>query len=83
MAADGVELVLDEHYGVSLNARSAESGRNELAINRAIDARLAALNAKDFAAADKIRAELLEQGIQLMDAKNAAGERVTTWEVRR
>ncbi len=45
--------------------------------------RLAALNAKDFATADRIRAELLEQGIQLMDSKNEAGARVTTWEIRR
>ncbi|HEY0918196.1 cysteine--tRNA ligase [Devosia sp.] len=53
------------------------------AVDAAIAARLAALNAKDFATADRIRAELLEQGIQLKDAKNEAGERVTTWEVKR
>jgi cysteinyl-tRNA synthetase len=42
--------------------------------------RLAALNAKDFAKADAIRAELLAAGVKLMDGKNDAGERVTTWE---
>ena len=52
-------------------------------IETAITARLAALNAKDFATADRIRAELLEQGIQLMDSKDADGNRVTTWEVKR
>ena len=45
--------------------------------------RLAALAAKDFAKADAIRAELLEQGIQLMDYKDESGERRTKWEVRR
>ena len=46
--------------------------------------RLAALAAKDFAKADAIRAELLEQGIQLMDYKDPeTGERKTKWEVAR
>jgi cysteinyl-tRNA synthetase len=49
----------------------------------AVNARLAALNAKDFAKADEIRAALLAEGIQLMDSKNDAGERVTTWEIKR
>jgi cysteinyl-tRNA synthetase len=53
------------------------------AIESAIGSRLAALNARDFATADRIRAELLAQGIQLMDGKNAAGTRTTTWEVKR
>lgn len=49
-----------------------------------IDARLEALNAKDFARADEIRAELLERGIQLMDYKDPdTGERKTKWEVKR
>jgi cysteinyl-tRNA synthetase len=52
-------------------------------VGAAINARLTALNAKDFATADRIRADLLEQGIQLMDGKDAAGNRVTTWEVKR
>ena len=49
----------------------------------AITARLAALNARDFAKADQIRAELLAQGIQLMDYKDEAGQRRTRWEVKR
>ncbi len=46
--------------------------------------RLAFLAAKDFSNADRIRNELLEQGIQLKDSKDpVTGERVTTWEVKR
>lgn len=46
--------------------------------------RLNALNDKDFAKADEIRAKLLEQGIQLMDFKDPdSGERRTKWEVKR
>jgi cysteinyl-tRNA synthetase len=52
-------------------------------IDDAVTARLAALNAKDFAKADQIRAALLAEGIQLMDGKNEAGERVTKWEIKR
>jgi cysteinyl-tRNA synthetase len=52
-------------------------------VDEAVSARLAALAAKDFATADRIRAELLDQGIQLMDSKDAAGNRVTTWEAKR
>ena len=48
------------------------------------DRRLAALNSKDFALADTIRADLLQQGIQLMDYKDpATGERRTKWEMKR
>jgi cysteinyl-tRNA synthetase len=52
-------------------------------IDDAVEARLTALNAKDFAKADEIRAALLAEGIQLMDSKNDAGERVTKWEIKR
>ena len=52
-------------------------------IDDAVEARLTALNAKDFAKADQIRAALLAEGIQLMDSKNDAGERVTKWEIKR
>ena len=49
-----------------------------------LSARLDALNAKNFAEADRIRAELLEQGIQLMDSKDpATGARITKWERKR
>jgi cysteinyl-tRNA synthetase len=52
-------------------------------IDAVVAERLAALNAKDFARADQIRASLLAEGVQLMDGKNEAGERVTKWEIKR
>jgi len=52
-------------------------------IDASVNDRLAALNAKDFAKADAIRAALLAEGVQLMDSKNDAGERVTKWEIKR
>jgi hypothetical protein len=40
--------------------------------------------AQNFAEADRIRDELLAQGIQLKDSKDSVtGERVTAWEVKR
>lgn len=49
-----------------------------------VNSRLELLKAKNWAEADRIRDELLEQGIQLKDGKDPeTGERVTTWEVRR
>lgn len=53
-------------------------------IAAAIENRLAALNARDFAKADTIRNELSEQGISLMDYKDPeTGERKTKWESKR
>jgi cysteinyl-tRNA synthetase len=52
-------------------------------IDAAVAERLAALNARDFARADEIRAALLADGIQLMDGKDEAGQRITKWEVKR
>ena len=49
-----------------------------------IDRRLAFIREKNWAEADRIRDELLAQGIQLKDGKDpATGERITTWEVKR
>jgi cysteinyl-tRNA synthetase len=46
--------------------------------------RLALIASKNWAEADRIRDELLAQGIQLKDGKDpATGERTTTWEVKR
>jgi cysteinyl-tRNA synthetase len=47
-------------------------------IARAIEARNAARKARDFKEADRIRDELLAQGIQLKDGPDG-----TTWEVKR
>jgi cysteinyl-tRNA synthetase len=52
-------------------------------VETAIATRLAALNARDFAKADTIRAELLTQGVQLMDYKDETGQRQTKWEIVR
>jgi cysteinyl-tRNA synthetase len=60
------------------------SSSDDFGVQDQIDARLGALSAKDFALADSIRAKLLEDGIQLMDYKDAeTGERRTKWEVKR
>ncbi len=61
-----------------------EPSVDQQSIDQIILKRLAFLAAKDFANADRIRNELLAQGIQLKDGKDpATGERVTTWEVKR
>jgi len=53
-------------------------------IEGVIASRLAFIREKNWAEADKIRDELLAQGVQLKDGKDpATGERVTTWEVKR
>ncbi|AVF02450.1 MULTISPECIES: cysteine--tRNA ligase [Devosia] len=52
-------------------------------VREQLAARLAALNAKNFAEADRIRNELAEQGIALMDYKDETGQRQTKWEVKR
>ncbi|WP_022712207.1 cysteine--tRNA ligase [Pseudochrobactrum sp. AO18b] len=53
-------------------------------VERQIAERLAFINGKNWAEADRIRDSLLAQNIQLKDGKDpATGERVTTWEVKR
>lgn len=54
------------------------------AVDALVAMRLEMLKAKNFVEADKIRDDLAAKGIQLKDGKDpAAGERVTTWEVKR
>ncbi len=53
-------------------------------VAKIVEDRLALIREKNWAEADRIRDELLEQGIQLKDGKDPeTGERVTTWEVKR
>ncbi|WP_274629452.1 cysteine--tRNA ligase [Arvimicrobium flavum] len=60
------------------------AGVDEVAIGGRITERLRLIAARNWPEADRIRDELLAQGIQLKDGKDpATGERVTTWEVKR
>jgi cysteinyl-tRNA synthetase len=53
-------------------------------VTRYVAQRLAFIAQKNWGEADRIRDELLAQGIQLKDGKDpVTGERVTTWEVKR
>jgi cysteinyl-tRNA synthetase len=71
-------------FGFKLQDFLTENFVDEAELQSLADQRLAALSAKDFAKADRIRAELLERGIQLLDYKDPeTGERKTRWEVRR
>ncbi|RWD87891.1 cysteine--tRNA ligase [Mesorhizobium sp.] len=57
---------------------------DEAAIAKAIAERLEFIAAKNWAEGDRIRDELLTQGVQLKDGKDpVTGQRVTTWEIRR
>lgn len=72
--------------GIDLDdgAAAAVSSEFESEIQAKVKSRLSLLAARSFAEADRIRDELLGQGIQLKDGKDAAtGERITTWEVKR
>jgi cysteinyl-tRNA synthetase len=56
----------------------------EAEVKELVSRRLAFIREKNWAEADRIREELLLQGIQLKDGKDpATGERITTWEVKR
>jgi len=79
-AADCLAATLDF---LGLPRRSLlEAGEvDTAAIEAKIEARLKALAAKDFATADTLRADLLAEGIQLMDVKDPeTGQRRTKWE---
>ncbi|MGE0501355.1 MAG: cysteine--tRNA ligase [Rhizobiaceae bacterium] len=73
--------------GFSLQADTVAGRPRTIAkaqIERSVAERLAFIAQKNWAEADRIRDELLAQGIQLKDGKDpATGERVTTWEVKR
>jgi cysteinyl-tRNA synthetase len=76
-AADG--LALAELMGIQIK-RDVAIDTN---VADKVAARLAALNAKNFAEADAIRNELAEQGIALLDGKDDNGQRTTKWELKR
>ena len=57
---------------------------DEPRVEQLTHARAAARQVRDFAEADRIRAELDAMGIALKDSKDPeTGELVTTWEVKR
>ncbi|MGB7431538.1 MAG: cysteine--tRNA ligase, partial [Ahrensia sp.] len=68
---------------LGLPEQAPTDGADDGAIQAAISERLGYFAAKNFAEADRIRDELLAQGIQLKDGKDADGNRVTTWEMKR
>lgn len=69
---------------LGLPTKDKDPGLDETFIEAAIANRLVHFANKDFAAADRIRDELLSQGIQLKDSKDSeTGQRITTWEVKR
>ncbi len=66
--------------GFDASAAEIDAGK----VEKAIAGRLALIAEKNWAQADRIRDELLAQGVQLKDGKDpVTGERVTTWEVKR
>ncbi len=86
----GVETAVEclaatlEFFGFPVRSLLADTPAGDAPrIDAAVADRLAALNAKDFAKADQIRAALLADGVHLMDSKNEAGERATKWEIKR
>ncbi|OBQ60073.1 cysteine--tRNA ligase [Mesorhizobium erdmanii] len=67
---------------LGFDVASAEVDEDKVA--KAIANRLALIAAKNWAEADRIRDELLSQGIQLKDGKDpVTGGRITTWEIKR
>ena len=71
--------------GSTASAREADARRSVDAgrVEGRIAARLAARAAKNWAESDRIRDELSLMGIALKDGKDADGNPVTTWEVKR
>ena len=81
LAGSSLSSVL-EILGIQFSNPEIEISQSQ--IQTAIAERLEYFADKNFAEADRIRDELLEQGIQLKDGKDSdTGERVTTWEVKR
>ncbi|MGE0282581.1 MAG: cysteine--tRNA ligase [Rhizobiaceae bacterium] len=70
--------------GFTYEGPEIASSHKSVSIDDMIAERLTFIREKNWAEADRIRDELLAQGIQLKDGKDpATGERVTTWEVKR
>lgn len=69
---------------LGLPEKAANTDVDVAAIEKRISERLSYLGDKNWAEADRVRDELLSEGIQLKDGKNSeTNERVTTWETKR
>ncbi|MDZ5696260.1 cysteine--tRNA ligase [Chelativorans sp. M5D2P16] len=76
--------LLDKTEDEWFSAKAASAAVDEAAVEARIASRLAFIREKNFAEADRIRAELSAQRVQLMDYKDSeTGERRTRWEVKR
>jgi cysteinyl-tRNA synthetase len=74
---------LSESAGQWESRKQQASGVDAARVAGLIGERTAARAAKDFAASDRIRDELVAMGIVIKDGKGADGKPVTTWEVAR
>ena len=84
-AADGNEAAASLKASLlflGFDVASAEVDEDSVA--KAIARRLELIAAKNWPEADRVRDELLAQGVQLKDGKDpVTGDRVTTWEIKR
>jgi cysteinyl-tRNA synthetase len=80
-ATDAAGLTLAAATLIGIDLSMVET---DIDVGSFVERRLAFIRDKNWAEADRIRDDLLAQGIQLKDGKDpATGERVTTWEVKR
>lgn len=76
----GLDITRERVHGSPGGEASDATGLGADVLDR-IALRLERLKAKDFTEADRIRAELAEEGVLLKDGKDPeTGERVTSWE---
>jgi cysteinyl-tRNA synthetase len=70
MAAEGIQIVINEHCNVELEPLVESAKRDEGLINSLISARTEARKRKDFKEADEIRDRLAKMGIELEDMQD-------------
>jgi cysteinyl-tRNA synthetase len=84
LALLGIDILGHDARWAEKQAKARLSPERAAEVENLITARVAARKTKDFAEADRLRAEIEAVGIVLKDAKDPnTGELVTTWEVRR
>lgn len=85
LKASAAMLGLLERTGTEWFAAKASNAEIDAdAVALRIASRLAFIRDRNWAEADRIRDELLAEGVQLKDGKDPeSGERMTTWEVKR